>query len=171
VADEPRTSEAEEEAGVLSPTCWFADREILEEVVGHPIPPDVWEFIPWGHRLVVVREEAAEVRGHIIIPDIAKRPYTRGWVISAGHQVGFPSHHFVHGCPVRPADLVGRKVMFGAFAGTVLEPDVEFGARGTHEGKYVILNDADLFGELVPPVQGPDDHLEDRAQVRRKEQE
>lgn len=134
------------------PTCWFAAREVLEKVVGHPIPDDVWEFVPWGHRLVVVREEPAEMRGSIIIPDVARKPYTRGWVISAGHQVGTPSAHFPHACPLAGNDLVGRKVMFGAFAGTVLQPDVEFGVRGSHEGKYVILTDADLFGELIEPT-------------------
>jgi co-chaperonin GroES (HSP10) len=132
-------------------TCWFANREVLEAIVGHPIPPDVWEFVPWGHRLVVVREEAADVSaGGIIIPSMAKRPYTRGWVISAGHQVGLPSAHYPNACPLAGSDLVGRKVMFGNFAGTVLAPDTEFGPRGTHEGRYVILSDADLFGELTP---------------------
>jgi len=38
---------------VGSPTCWFADREVLEKIVGHQIPDDIWEFVPWGHRLVV----------------------------------------------------------------------------------------------------------------------
>ena len=146
VADGATTTSPE----VVGVTCWFADREVLESVVGHPIPADIWTFVPWGHRLVVVREDPAETSaGGIIIPSVAKRPYTRGWVISAGHQVGEPSVHYPNACPLHGSDLIGRKVMFGNFAGTVLAPDTEFGPRGTHEGMYVVLYDADLFGELI----------------------
>lgn len=155
VADGSDSGVKVESAGVLGgdpPTSYFANREVLEAIVGHPIPPDVWEFVPWGHRLVVVREDAADVSpGGIIIPSTAKPQYTRGWVVSAGHQVGWESPHFPNTCPLPPWALVGRKVMFGNFAGTALQPDTEFGPRGTHTGKYVILSDADLFGELIDP--------------------
>ena len=132
--------------------CWFADRAAIEAACGHPIPDEVWSFVPWGRRVVVVRERPEQLyRGKIIIPATAQVDLTQGWVVSAGHMVGTDPMPGAPGAsPIPPRLLVGRKVLFGKFAGTNFNAEADSSMGDGHErAGYVILRDEDLYGELL----------------------
>lgn len=136
----------------LPPRPCFGNRAVLEAACGHPIPDDVWAFVPWGRRLVVVRESPEQLyRGKIIIPPTAQVELTQGWVVSAGPLVGTATQPGAAGpSHFGPADLVERKVLFGKYAGTNFSAEPVSGEAGVDASAgYVILRDEDLYGELL----------------------
>lgn len=134
--------------------AWFANRPEIEAACGHEIPDDIWEFVPFGRRVIVVRETPADLyAGVIVIPKTAQSQMTQGWVIAAGQLVGMPRADGQHVSPLAARLLVGRKVLFGAYAGIPFRVDTDPETRA-QQGSYMILNDGDLQGELLAaPVQ------------------
>ncbi len=123
--------------------------EKLEQIVGRPIPREIFEFIPWGRRLVVLREEALRMTGGgLHIPDTAQQPLAQGWVISCGHLVGDAATPAgpCGGAPLLGTELIGRKVLFGKYAGTTLQTGDPL--ENEWEGQFVLLTDGDLWGEV-----------------------
>ena len=141
---------SEYETGGAGKLCCFGDRAALEAACGHPIPDDVWRFVPWGRRVVVVREEPAKLyKGLIEIPTTVQTMMTQGWVVSAGHLVGTDPQPGAPGAsPIPPEAIVGRKVLFGKYAGTPISPDDD-PSSNVQTSSYVILRDEDLYGELM----------------------
>ena len=132
--------------------CRFEDwqetcRALVEERVPVKVDPRVWDFQPWGHRLVVLRGEPDRKVGLIDIPDAHQVPPTYGWVVNCGPEVGHgPCGSSPHPCPVVAEDLVGSRVLFGSFAG---QP-IAFSAKPTTSqgefGDFVLMTDGDLLG-------------------------
>lgn len=99
-------------------------QEQAEELVGHPLPSQLFEWVPIGHRLVVVVEPPKQQIGRIHVPKSAQKRPARGWVVAAGELVGTrwsPSGEATGWWPLSPPDTVlGARVIFGAYAGRSL---------------------------------------------------
>lgn len=118
-------------------------RDQLEALLG-PIPKEVWEFEPFGHRVVVKQLEADDrTAGGLYIPDTAQQPAAQGWVVKVGPQFGLATYKNEAPIQIPPAELIGSKVLFGAYAGVELESSTP-GQRW--EGRYLLMQEMDLIG-------------------------
>lgn len=115
----------------------------LEALLGRPLPAELFEFQPWGHRIVVSRDEPLKRIGSIHVPDTAQLPPARGTVISCGPSVGLGRHDYVGHCPVTPERLIGARVLFGAYAGQSLKIDPRDDEYLTYT---VILTENEIWG-------------------------
>lgn len=133
----------------------IADREKMEQICGRSLPADLFTFRPWGHRLVVARvapvgripvtrDDGTHVE--LVIPDQARRIPAVGWVVSVGPQVGEPRADFMGVCPYAGNELLGRKVLFGMYAGSEILVGDEF--ENQYESLYTLLSDGDVWGTL-----------------------
>ena len=89
------------------------------------------KLLPLNKKVLVERDEAEEVKGGIIIPDVAKEQ------MCSGRIVALPRNFFsteIKGL------AVGEKVLFGKYSGH----DVEMNGE-----KFVLINIEELFGVLV----------------------
>lgn len=143
----------------FDPAAWAA---ACREEFAHKQPhlvgevwDDVWQAVPYGHRLWVVALKRLDKFGSIIIPDQAKRAHQEGWIVSVGPSVcdgepsGFrPTYN-------NPFDYVGRRVFWGAYCGIDLVPtkpqfgdEVPLRNRPTSQ-QYLSLSIADVMGESL----------------------
>lgn len=141
----------------------FAEAVLNEHTpdgVNRRLPDSLFEFLPWGRRVVVLRYPPPKISDIIEDPDPTKQRIDKGLVLAAGPEVGVP----VPGadparmpCPWRGADLVGRDVQFARHAGTpVAFPESDeasdsyvrrtYGDRATAD-PYIVMTDMDLWGE------------------------
>lgn len=138
-------------------------KSLFESLIGRRLPDALFSIVPWGHRLVVLREPPIEQIGRIAIPDAHQRPQNRGYVVSIGDRVGL-SRPGEHGCPYPdPRHLIAQRVFFNNYAGTFLalpdeeDPDFEavkdrYRLRGMPKGgdflsPYLILEEREVLGE------------------------
>ena len=131
-------------------------------VVGRRLPDDLFKFVPWGRRLIVVREPPELTYGSIIIPASVRSDQQKsvGWVISAGPDVGFAdlSGRTPAGLsPVNATEILLRKVLFGKYAGTPFlvqdakdVDDLYQDRDQKHLNPYILMTDADILGEILP---------------------
>lgn len=136
----------------------MANKTKLEAIVGRPLPEELFHFTPWGRRLVVVRENPVEMhKGIIYIPKQAQERPAVGWVASCGQDVG-PSYASlgptVGTSPFDARQLLGVKVLFGAYAGDALLIG-DTGDNDLFQSEFVMLTDADLWGHLWPLPEEP----------------
>ena len=131
-----------------------ADQAWLEDIIGRSLPEELFDFYPFGRRIVVVRAETQKAHevgdGKVLhIPDQAQQPPTYGWVLSAGQDVGSPSSTERGGAPVMSHRLVGCKVLFGVYSGQPLllgEKD-----ETLFESAYTLMHDTDIWGLIGQP--------------------
>ena len=136
------------------------------KAIGRRLPDDLFKFVPWGRRLIVVREPPELTYGRIIIPASVRTDQQKsvGWVISAGPDVGGPDNSGrtpAGVSPVGPEDILLRKILFGKYSGTPflvreLEQDRVTDLYKDRDSQllnpYVLMTDADILGELLPEV-------------------
>ena len=133
----------EEPAGPL-----IAQRAPFERLVGREIPEAVFQFWPWGRRIIVARATPdRRSKGGIYYPDQTIEPPTRGWVLSVGPDVGLYTAD-LGGCPFRREQLLGCEVLFGCYAGQPLH--VGEAGETTFESMYTLMLDTDVWGHLRP---------------------
>ena len=105
------------------PTAAKASKSEAEAVVGRPLPVELFEFDQiWGRRVLVVCESPEVLYGSIVIPiaALAREPRTTGWVVACGPWVGTPEQGLPGWSPFPPEELLLKRVLFSAFAGTDL---------------------------------------------------
>jgi chaperonin GroES len=125
----------------------IANQAKLEAIVGRKLPDDLFKFAPWGHRLIVVREEPVRKVGQIHVPEVAVEKLAEGWVLSVGHLVNQDM-----AAPLSKERLLGCKVVFGKYAGdnigvTTKDPLVD----QEQEDLFSILRDTDIWGTVGEP--------------------
>lgn len=129
------------------------DRDLFKAYTGQEIHPQVLEFMPFGRRLVVMREEPLRMyEGVIHIPDQAQDLPASGWVISTGNSVGdpwAPGSPPLGNIPLRAVQLLGCKVLFGMYAGQALLT----GDKGedAYRSRYLIIDEGSLWGTMGAP--------------------
>lgn len=142
--------------------CCTASQDYLEDRVNRRLPGDLFQLQPFGRRIIVVREPAADkYKGIIDIPKVAQRVPSVGWVVAAGPQVGTIAGGNVAPIQYTPNELVGRKVQFGRIAGSailIMEDSEEEAQkvrdyhgqwdRADYEAPYLLMNDLDLWCEI-----------------------
>ena len=125
----------------------IANQAKLEKIVGRSLPAEVFNFAPWGHRLVVVRAEPIkEIRG-IHLPN--EQVLAQGWVLSVGQDVGLPSPGAVGICPIPRERLLGCNVLFGAYAGLPLKTGDPL--ESEFESQFTVMCDLDVWGTIGDP--------------------
>ena len=130
----------------------ISDKAKLEKIIGRELPEAVFDLKPWGHRIIVVREDPVKItEGGIHIPDAAVRPVAAGWVLSVGHCVGLERMGSVGFCPFEREYLLGTKVVFAAHAGVnikLTDQDDDFNSQ------WLLMTDNDIFfHEGQPPAE------------------
>lgn len=125
-------------------------RADMERIVGEPLPAELFTIVPWGHRLIVVREKPIETTaGGIIIPETAKQQLTTGWVVSIGDRVGCDDSFataYAGLSPFHPPEgLIGQRVTFAKYAGTALFPKAESIGGTSYESRFTLLTDGDIY--------------------------
>jgi co-chaperonin GroES (HSP10) len=137
------------EARVTDATAHVATKASMEALIGEPLPDELFTIVPWGHRLIVVREKPiATTAGGIIIPETAKRQLDTGWVVSVGDRVGeMDSFTSVYPgvCPMPPEKLLGTRVTFAKHAGSALFPKQDTAGGTGYESRFVLLTDGDIY--------------------------
>lgn len=136
--------------------AWMLSKDEAEAIVGRALPEEAFTFVPFGHRVVIVREEPVKVTpAGIVIPDSALEYLCVGWVIAAGHLVGQPRSDTPHWCPLDGGDLLGQKVLFGTFAGSGLLLGTDtIGGASRYDSAITVLNDGDIWGTIKAPQVG-----------------
>lgn len=128
-------------------TPLIANQALLEAIVGRPIHPEIFDFAPWGHRIVIVREEPLRISaGGIHLPHVVQ--LAQGWVLSVGHQVGEVSMGGpVGSCPLSRERLLGCKVLFGKYAGEPIKTG-DVAKEDDFTADFVLLTDFDIYGTV-----------------------
>ena len=114
------------------------------------LPEELFELVPWGHRLLIVREKPIAVTpGGIIIPEPAKREMTTGWVVSIGDRVGVDdsfSTAYPGISPFNPPEgLIGQRVTFAKHAGQALFPKRDSIGGTGYESRFTLMTDGDIY--------------------------
>jgi len=126
----------------------FLNKEELGKIIGQPIPQPIWDFEPWGHRVVVLRDQSLEKVGAIHIPASARETLAAGYVVKVGSDVGATTTKFNGDSPfVNPGDMVGAHVVFGRWCGkTILEPM----AKDIYDSEWLVMTEDDIWGHDCP---------------------
>lgn len=123
-----------------------------------PEPPpqihdDVFEFAPWGDRLLVLREKPRERSGAIIVPDSARGMPAAGWVVSVGEGVT-DLRLGVRAAPIARTRLLGCKVIFSQYAGVgLVVSDDNF--SDNFRSAYCVLDIGSVLGTQGQPPEEP----------------
>lgn len=125
------------------------DRAEVLTLTGQLIDEDYFTHWPFGHYLNVVVDLAPAKYGDIILPDGGRERISAGYVIAVGPLVGTGSPYPGGPSLNQPADLLGRRVVFGLSQGSVLRADLT--ERG---GEVLMLTDMMLrnWDENPEPV-------------------
>lgn len=122
------------------------------EALGLVVPDAVWQFHPWGDRVVVQREKAETHWGLVEIPEVHRRPPAHGRIITMGPDVDLPDASAPNlrlPAMLDPLALPGRRVIFGMYSGSPLmfsAIDDESGPG--HQSPYVLMRTKDIWGIL-----------------------
>jgi co-chaperonin GroES (HSP10) len=103
------------------------ERSDAETLTGYAsLPPELFETLPLGRRIYVIREKTRDKEGSIILPEQSQEARSVGWVVAAGPDIGLPSTMPAGGrWPWAPHTILGTKVVFGAWKGQALKPDFD----------------------------------------------
>ena len=134
-------------------------KDEAEDLVGHPLPDQLFEWVPIGHRIHVVVEAPKSKIGEIIVPKSAQKRPARGWVVAAGELVGTrwsPSGEATGWWPLSPpSTILGARVIFGAYAGRSLLIDPTDGHKAAlkdwFDEKVSGVNFADAMDDFLSP--------------------
>ena len=119
-------------------------KEKVEEMIGGPIPQDIWEFQPWGPRILVRQDLPEDKIGSIFVPETAKEPLQSGIVVKVGPGVGEKGNR--ESSPyLTQAALVGLPVIFGQWAGKTIYSG-EDSRRDPYAGLWVLMHEDDIWG-------------------------
>ncbi len=123
-------------------------RQELEAVIGQAIPDDVWDWEPWGHRVLLIRDLSPDMVGSIVIPANARDTLAAGFVVKVGPDVGLTTSKFNGDAPfVNPGDMVGSHVIFGRWCGkTILAPM----AKNVYDSEWLVMTEDDIWGHDCP---------------------
>lgn len=149
-------------------TCKAICAQRLPKIIFDGIPPEVWKFVPWGHRVLVLRTPMVTKHGSIHIPDVAKRENTVGWVLSVGRAITEPDHKLPDIAPLAgiteyaslkqtwgPASdtlhLVGEVVIFSQWAGKPLRTSAYEDTERQLDGNspLLVLSVGDIWGPYL----------------------
>lgn len=124
------------ETSTTSGHCPWADRAQIERLTGGATDDEIWNFEPFGTRLVVVRRIAQETTaGGIIIPSTVRDRDTltagTGYVASVG--------------PECSPGLLGKRVVFEAYCGAAIGKQNKQG-ENIYESRCIILTEGDIWG-------------------------
>jgi len=122
---------------------FVANQAKLEALLGRKLPDELFQFQPWGYRVVVTRDEPLRKIGGIHLPDSSLVPPARGTVVSVGHQVGRNFNAATNICPLPASQLLGATVLFGNYAGQSLKIDPRDDDYLTYN---VILTEGEIWG-------------------------
>ena len=125
-------------------------KRYVEEVIGSRIPDEIWDFQPWGARLLVRRDRTEELyKGAIYIPEEFRPDLQSGVILKVGPMVGVDGatiNKCLSFCPYPdPADLVGLPIVFGEFAGKVLFTS-EDKKTDPYRGHWLLMTEEDVWG-------------------------
>ena len=145
-----------------------ADPTRFERLFGEAIHPAIASFVPFGRRLVVMREEPLRMYAGVIhIPENAVEIPARGWVIAVGNSVGSPwdpGAPVLGIVPLSPVQLLGCKVLFGMYAGqALLTGDT---GEDAYTSRYMILDEGSVWGVVGAPPAEPLVDLPEAPNVR-----
>lgn len=96
------------------------DQNEAEQVTGYrPLPAELFDHLPLGRRIIVVREKPRERHGLIIVPEKSRAPRTSGWVIAAGPDIGLPNTLTAAAgrWPWPPVTILGAQIVFPFYSG------------------------------------------------------
>jgi len=134
-----------------------------EALIGSVIPQDIWDFQPWGSRILIRRDKTVEQIGRIHVPDSAQELLQSGVVVKVGTGVGESD---VADCPYPdPALLVGLPVIFGMWSGKVINASDE-GVRDLYEGHWLLMHENDIWGHSNTNPEG----LQTQSETAQKEE-
>lgn len=126
------------------PLPLIANRDKLAKRLGvepASLPDDLFNFYPWGSRVVVMRDEPIRKVGAVHIPTTAQYERAIGTVVAVGPKVGCAA--VGSSSPISRERLVGCKVIFGKYAGQAIQFSVTDDDFYT---SFVILPEADIWG-------------------------
>jgi hypothetical protein len=146
--------------GVDIARAHVADRAELEARCGQRINPRAFDFEPQGNRLLVIVDPVPERVGQIELPDSVKSLETmgQGWIVAAGPMAGTDVPY--PGGPICTPDmLVGRHIVFGAYAGKVLRFSL---FDREYKSRIVVMTDRDVWCvDWSPDPQAAEQQFED----------
>ena len=152
-------------------------RAETEARCGFSIPDEIWQFTPWGNRLLVRREPPEERFGRIIIPDSSRRQISAGTIVKVGSGVGelngLPGQALIPSRFIRtgwvgtegsdpdivvdapcPDLLIGLVVTFGHWTGEAIRPASQHSAVGdTYDTEFVLIQAVDIWGDNSPEAE------------------
>lgn len=127
------------------PNGYTADRAALEKHTGLVLPEEIFDFEPWGTRIVVAHVPSERRIGMIWVPEVAKQKVAQGWVVSVGARVGKGRYDYVGWCPCPPRELLGAKVVFGQYAGQTLKTGA---GDDDYDSGWSILTENECWGAM-----------------------
>lgn len=149
----------DEFAEPLDPRGWLAAcreraSERLPSELYKDLEDELWSFMPYGHRLTVLRVPPDETYGSlIVIPEAHRQQNACGWVLTVGVDVCVPaSERYPSVCPKpHPLEWVGCKVIFGDWAGEPIRFTAHSDSFGQQQEriKVVMLTAGDIHGEVL----------------------
>lgn len=151
-----------------SPVPISLTQDQAEAVIGRKLPTELFQFVPLGHRIVVVREKPKTMHGKLHIPARSQTARAAGWVVAVGPDVGKGIPNWVGRWPWPREQLLGAHIVFGAYAGQALMIDSdstldewveEAGGTGHTMDDYLspfkLMTDNELWGLINDPVTVP----------------
>ena len=133
----------------------FRGLPLVDSPKDFTLHPLAFEFAPWGDRIVIVRDKAPTKKGSIFLADDAQELPTTGWVMSCGPGVDDYALG-VRRSPFVGARLLGCKVLFGMYAGQVLNVGDTGMAEDGFRSRYTVLDIGSVWGTVgEPPSEVP----------------
>lgn len=144
----PEGEEPTQEGGVVLPAelPMVADKAALEAHIGRELPVALFDFAPWGTRLVVAHVSPERKVGSIWIPSTAQTKVAQGWVVSVGPRVGKGRADYTGWCPYHRSRLLGVRCVFGQYAGQTLKVSVQ---DDDYDSGWSILSENEIWG-IIP---------------------
>lgn len=126
---------------------------------GFPIPDEIWNFHPWGHRILIKRMERETMYGSLHIPDTAQQETTVGVVVRVGDRVGLldgqPGQASIHQLiqDDLPEGLIGTVVTFGQWSGGVVfkSPKAKISGNEYDDAEWLLCQAVDIWGHNTGP--------------------
>ena len=126
----------------------MADLEGLAKILpeGRELHPEALDFVPFGHRVLILVDEVPEDYCGVIIPEEYRdnEKMGAGRVIGVGDMVGGPGIRYPGGPMLStPSELLYRHVFFGQYAGKPIRLDLVRDSK--YMSSVLMLTDMDLW--------------------------
>ncbi len=99
---------------------FIAKQATLEDLCQQKILPRAFDWMPQGHRILVLKDKVPEKIGNIVLTEQQQdeSKMGTGWVIAVGPLAGVQAEHAPYGpmCTT-PAELLYQHILFGAWSG------------------------------------------------------